>query len=314
MKKSMQKTAKQIVKILFASILVAILIFTVDWKEVFVYIRNVHPVFVGLFVVFYICGIMISARKWQVLGQSVQFKNTYFFYLKTYVLGTFLNNFFPSFVGGDAYRTIALNGSAKRFGDSSATVVVDRVSGLIAIIFLALVCGALNYSALVHVVFLQGFFIFLFIVLVLFISFVWFFHTPFVQRVVAFLPRFVERYITILVQFRTRSIAVRSFVYSVFFSLVGIAIANYMLFVAVGTELSFVDYISVVFLTNLIASLPISMGNIGTKEWAYILLFGVFGVSSSAVVAIVLLSRVLQMLVSFVALPLYIQNKDKITQ
>lgn len=305
----MNNTIKKIIKCILAGVLVWALILSVNWRDVWAYMVHAHPYFIGLFVVFYILGIMISARKWEIIARFVQFSQKYSFYLKTYLLGTFLNNFFPSFIGGDTYRAVTLSGEEKRIAESSATVVIDRVSGLFGIIFVALVCGGINKVLLGDLV-VKSILLALGIIFIIFVLSIIFFRSPLVQKMITILPRSVQKYIGVLLQFHDRSLAVTSFLYSLLFSFVGIALANYMLFYAVGVEISFAQYVSVVFLTNLIASLPISIGNVGTKEWAYIVLFGIFGVSVSALVAIVLLSRALQMIVSLVALPLYFQERN----
>lgn len=309
----MKKTLKKISKIVFAGALVGILIVTVDWQEVFLYVKGADVFYLTLFVIFYFLGILISARKWQVLGKFVDFFQSYFFYLKTYLLGAFLNNFFPSFVGGDTYRAVALGRDDKRMKESSATVVIDRITGFLAIIFLAPLFGFANYEQLQNssliLLFIGG----LFVIFVCCVIGVAFFKKKFIQKSISFAPKFMQKYIGVLAKFHSRDIAFCSFSYSILFSLIGIAVANYMLFLALDVEISVIDYMSVIFLTNLITSIPISIGNIGTKEWAYIFLFGFFGVSGSALVAIVLISRVLQMLISMFALPLYLHEKDRLS-
>ncbi len=303
----MKKTIYTISKIVCAVILVGLLISTIHWQDVFATIIHANGLFVGLFVVLYAVGIAISAHKWHVLGKHMHFTQPYFFYLKTYLLGTFLNNFFPSFVGGDAYRTLALGKRAGRTAESMATVVVDRITGLVVIVCLALLCGGVHYQRFVsgdEMAFMIGGVSVCFAVCVYLTS---------IGMRTKKMPACVQKYRDIFAAFRTGHILSVACGYATIFSFVGIACANYMLFVAFHVDISVIDYMSVIFLTNLIASLPISVGNIGTKEWAYIFLFGLFGMHSSALVAIVLVSRVLQMLVSFCALPLYLRHKDDCT-
>jgi hypothetical protein len=66
---------------------------------------------------------------------------------------------------------------------------------------------------------------------------------------------------------------------------------------------------SVIFLISIISALPISINNIGLKEWAYITFFGIFGLSSGAVIAVSIISRFIQMAVSFTAMPIYLKSK-----
>jgi len=293
-------------------VLVLFLIQKINWLEVLGYLKNMKIGFIFLFILFYLGGILISVKKWQVLASFKKFKQPYFFYFKTYLLGTFLNNFLPSFVGGDAYRIHALGKDSKKFKDSSVSVVVDRLSGLIGVVVLAAIFGILNYQNIAKTSLISWLVISMVTISVLFFSGVFFFDTNLIQKLLNYLPKDIKLYIKQLGEFKSNKIFLKTMDYSFLFVFVGIALANYTLFLALGIQLSLLDFLSVTFLANIIASIPISMGNIGIKEWAYILLFGTFGVSVSAAVTIVVIARVLQMLISLLALPLYLQSKEEL--
>lgn len=292
--------------------LVFFLIQKINWLEIIEYLKNMKIVFIFLFILFYLGGILISAKKWQVLAGFKKFKQPYFFYFKTYLLGTFLNNFLPSFVGGDAYRIHALGRSGKKFKDSSVSVVVDRFSGLIGVVILAAIFGILNYQSIAKTSLISWLVISMGIISSLFFLGVFLFDTKLIQKLLNYLPRKIKLYIKHLGEFKSGKIFLKTMNYSFLFVFVGIALANYMLFLALGIQLSILDFLSVTFLANIIASIPISMGNIGIKEWAYIILFGTFGVSASALVTIVVIARVLQMLISLLVLPVYFQGKEEL--
>ncbi len=301
---------KTILKFVVMIVLVLFLIQKINWLEVLEYLKNMKIGFIFLFILFYLGGILISAKKWQVLASFKKFKQSYFFYFKTYLLGTFLNNFLPSFVGGDAYRIHALGKDNKKFKDSSVSVVVDRLSGLIGVVILAAIFGILNYQNIAKTSLISWLVISMIIISTLFFLGVFFFDTKVIQKLLDYLPKKIKLYIKQLGEFKSNKIFLKTMKCSFLFVFIGIALANYMLFLALGIQLSFFDFLSVTFLANIIASIPISMGNIGIKEWAYILLFGTFGVSVSAAVTIVVIARVLQMLISLLALPLYLQSKE----
>jgi glycosyltransferase 2 family protein len=306
----MKNNHKKIVKIIGAIILVALLIRSVDWHEVLLYITGVNMIFLVLFILFYCLGLAISAQKWSVLARFVGFDRPYSFYFITYLLGTFFNNFLPSFVGGDTYRTLALGRSEKRLIDSSSTIVFDRISGLFGVLILAALCGLINYSALKNFEYVALFVLAVLALLIGGILAMLLYKNHFVQKLFSILPTSVQKYIKAIMRFSTPFIAITAMNYALFFTVVGIGVTNYLLFIAIGVDISIIDYMSVIFLSSLIAALPISIGNIGTKEWAYIVLFGIFGVSASALVAIVLLSRFLQMIVGLFALPFYVRKND----
>ena len=310
MKNVVKKYIKIGGKILVSGTLIYFLVQNINWTEVMQYFFAVHPFFLFLSVAFYICGLVISAYKWRILATHLSFVRDYYFYIQTYVFGTLLNNFFPSFVGGDAYRIFALGKEEGRLKDASATIVADRVSGLVGTIVLAIFCGALNMQYVIHNSIFAWVFVGLAGVMIIFSVAAIFFHTAFIQSVVHFFPQALRTYVAVLARFRERQVSSQIFFYSIFFTFIGVACANYALFLAMDIHVSFMNYIGVIFLASIIAAVPVSVGNIGIKEWAYVFLFGLFGISSSAVIAVVLLSRALQMIVSFGSLPGYFREKQ----
>lgn len=296
-------------KLLVSGTLIFFLVQNINWTEVMQYFFSVKPFFLFLFFVCYICGLAISAYKWHILSAHLSFARNFYFYMQTYIFGTLLNNFFPSFVGGDAYRILALGKEEGRLTDASATIVADRVSGLIGTIVLAIFCGALNMSYMMRNNMLMWMLAGLVGIVIVFGAILIFSRISFVRNIMHFFPHVLRTYMTVLARFHERHIGSKAFLYSIFFNFIGVACANYALFLAMDIHISFLHYISVIFLASIAAAVPVSIGNIGIKEWAYVFLFGIFNVSSSAVIAVVLLSRILQMIVSFVALPGYLRGR-----
>ena len=312
MTKQQKKYLSHGAKILVTVFLVYWLIFFIDWREVLEHLRSTKLSFVLLFLAFYLSGIAISSYKWRQLALFREFNYAQWFYTRTYLIGTFINNFLPSFIGGDAYRIYALGCKERRWQESSGTVVVDRISGFVGILLLSVFFGVLNIATVsehaVLVVLIAGALgVFLAIALLLY-----FYETKPMQMLLTFLPDVVKKYSDKLLQFRNRDIGTRAVLLSIAFAFVGLALTNYMLFLAIGVPVDLKNYLSAIFLISVVASIPVSIGNIGIKEWAYITFFSLFGVSAAAAVTVVLLGRILQMLVSFTALPLYLRSKKYI--
>lgn len=301
-------------KFLISGLLFAYLIHFINWQEVFQYFKNIKIIYVIYFLIFYCTGIIISARKWQILAKFKNFSHSLKFYIEVYIIGTFINNFLPSFVGGDAYRIYRLGEEKKNFKISSGTVVVDRLSGLLGIMILSIIFGLFNFKLFSQNFILQFIFLgliggfFTFLLLIFLVK--W--KKDFVKEKLSFLPKKVLEYFLYFTSFRELKVVANFMLHSFLFSFIGIALANFMLFQSMGIEIGIVNYLSVIFLISILASAPISIGNIGVKEWAYITLFGLFSISSSGAVTVVLISRFLQMMVSFSALPLYLKKKREV--
>lgn len=93
-------------KILITFGLVFWLIERVDWGSVLVKLTAISWPLLFLYVVFQLLGNVVSAKKWQTIAR---FKTLHFSLKEAffaYLTGTFINNFLPSTIGGDAYLSL----------------------------------------------------------------------------------------------------------------------------------------------------------------------------------------------------------------
>ena len=90
----------------------------------------------------------LSALKWKWLlaadGLHVSLRTLF----GSYLIGSFFNLFLPSTVGGDTYRIASIGRG--RIAKSTAAVIADRLSGLIALATICTVFTALNYNSVGH--------------------------------------------------------------------------------------------------------------------------------------------------------------------
>ncbi len=303
-----KKNLVKFAKIVVSASLVVWLILSINWEDVISTIYQVKIVFLFWFLFFYLTGIVISARKWEIISRFEGFSFSSLFFIKTYLFGTLLNNFFPSVIGGDTFRSYELGKPTKKFKESSSTVIVDRITGLLSLLFLSVLFGLVN-------IFIQKQYgIYLYIIgsmlmlLIFSLLFILYFHNNKLQYLLKFLPVVIKDYFHKIISYRKPEIAIKSILWSIIFSFVGLAAANYVLFLSVGIELGWLNYLSVIFFVSVASSIPISIGNIGVKEWAYITFFGIFGVTSSTAIVVVLLSRTIQLLAGLFVLPLYLKD------
>jgi len=84
-----------------------------------------------------------------------------------------------------------------------------------------------------------------------------------------------------------------------------------MIFFALGEKVPIMPYLATVFLISLISSLPVSINNIGLKEWAYYTFFPLIGVRPEAALAVALLGRFIQILVSVAGAPFFLKEKKE---
>lgn len=307
------KTLKLVLKAAVSAGLVAWLIFEVEWRKVLDHILEIKIWQILAFIAVYLVGILISSIKWQRLAYHKNIKTTVAECFKYYLTGTFINNFFPSFVGGDAYKSYQL-GKKKgdRYAEAASTVFVDRITGFVAVMALVLFFSLINYKIvldnpvliIVNICIIISFSSDLLLALAG--------KVVFLKKLFNKLPKIILETWGEIRAYNSNGPALKEAVaLGIIFNLTGVAAANYILLVSLGADISPVNYLTVIFVVSIISALPVSINNIGVKEWAYITFFGFFGISSSVVVSAALLSRFLMMLVSFTAIPVYFREKVK---
>lgn len=309
--KHKKKIIKFILKLGVSGGFLAWVIFRVNWQEVWFYISQVEIWQLVLYLAVVLLGMLISAYKWQILARYKEIHLSLFEHFKLYFIGSFINNFMPSFIGGDTYRAYQLGYAEKKYAAAASTVMMDRITGLVGATIMGLIFALLNFKN----VFQHNLLVFSYCILLL--SF--FFDiamtkvksNEFLKRkAIEILPEKIVHFLRELGSYDKSSNTVGKAVFwGGIFSMVGVALANFILFWALGVEISFLNYMSVIFLITVVSAIPVSINNIGIKEWAYITFFSLFGVNPSQVITVAILSRFLQMLLSFFSFPLYWQNK-----
>ncbi|QQS20508.1 MAG: flippase-like domain-containing protein [Candidatus Moraniibacteriota bacterium] len=133
---------------------------------------------------------------------------------------------------------------------------------------------------------------------------------PRAKKWISLLPEKILHLIGELGSYPFRKVMVPALFLSLVFNFVGVGLSNLVLFRALGGGVELFEYLSVIFLITIVSSIPISINNIGLKEWAYAVFFGYLGASVEAAVTVALVSRILQMFVSFASLPFYLRSRD----
>ena len=287
------------------------IIFAVNWKEVWHYLTEIKIWGIFAYIIVLLIGFYISSRKWKFLANFKGINLPIGDFFKLYITGVFINNFMPSFLAGDAYKAYQIGKESKRYISATSTVLVDRVTGYIGATFLAVIFGLLNYKVLWN----NKILLYIDLGLIAFIA------SDFVilamkkikllrETLKKIIPDKILELLREINGYNGKSgIIWKATLYAMVFSFVGVAVLNFIIFLSLGIKINPLDYLTVIFITTIISALPISINNIGLKEWSYITFFGFFGIGASAVVTVAIVSRFLQMLVSFAALPLYLKER-----
>jgi uncharacterized membrane protein YbhN (UPF0104 family) len=132
-------------KLIFGcGLLAALLIWNNNVGHLMKIFRSIQPEFIILLFVVGIALNWISCLKWKLFIDKQGFKVTIYRLLGLYFIGKFFSNFIPSMVGGDLTRTYLLGRQINSQSKSFASVFLERFTGLIALIVLALTFAITN--------------------------------------------------------------------------------------------------------------------------------------------------------------------------
>lgn len=308
----MKKKFKLLLKLAVSLILLFWIVFKVDWEEVVFYLSSVSYGYLFLYALAIVAGVSISAYKWKMLAGSRGMGAGYFDFFKFYVAGTFINNFMPSFLGGDAYRIYRLGEGEKKYAQAGSSVLLDRLTGFVSVNALVIFFGILNFARILESKILLLAFILNILLFLLFVSLFVFRikNFPWAGKIMAFIPKKALSFMEEVSEYKKDPKTIwRAVGWGMVFNLLGVGVANFILFMAMGIEISLINFFSVIFIISIVSAIPVSINNIGVKEWAYAVFFGAFGLNFSAVITAAMLGRIIQMLLSFAALPVYLQGR-----
>lgn len=307
-----KKSLKLVGKIIISLLFLFWIIFKVDWDKVLYYFRQMDIWWMFAFLIVYSIGVLISTYKWQFLASFKNIHVSFFEVFKIYLTGYFINNFFPSIIGGDTYRSYKLGKiSEGKYIESTSTVLADRITGLFGVMILIFIFSLFNFDLLLKNNFL------LVVDLIIIISFIayfslWFFiKTPIWIFIEKRMPQKLSHFILEMSSFNNPRILGKSLFWGTIFNFFGVGLATWMLFLDLHIPISFANFMVAISAVSIISSIPISIGNIGIKEWAFITFFGIYGVNGEAAISIAIFARFLQMVVSFFAIPFYLKDKNE---
>lgn len=310
MKGTLRKRLSFFLKLLVSGGFVLWLVWRINWGEVVRRISEVDLPFLSLYVGILLTGIAISSKKWQTIARAKGFDRPYRDFFRAYLTGTFINNFLPSTIGGDTYRTLWLGKREGKLSPALSTALFDRFTGIWAAMIFAILFSLFHLK----LVFANPFWLFLDIAILGSLSFDFALpilrKMPSMQRLLGRLPERMQRLVREVMRYPFRKTTVPVLGWSLLFNLVGVGLANLVLFRALGGEVHTIEYLGVIFLVTIVSNIPISINNIGVKEWAYATFFGYLSTSVEAAVAVAVTSRFIQMIVSFSAIPFYLRSRD----
>jgi len=238
-------------------------------------LRDIDPLYMVIAISMYIFSQYISTLRWKMLLDK-GFSTWRLF--SFYIIGSFFNTFLPGLIGGDAVKAYYLYKYNGHMGQSLASVFMDRYIGFASLMTLGLLAFPFGFK------YFRGSWLewaLPFIVLLFIAGSFIFFGLRLGKRFSAL--REMHEYFD---YYRTkRAILLKVFFYSIFLQLFVMA-SVYVLAVGLGLRVSPIWFIMFIPIITAVAMLPISISGLGTREAAFVALFGLVGLRAEEATAL----------------------------
>jgi len=287
------------IKFTVGVVLLVLLGWLVDWRRTADILLHSDRWFVALAVAVSVLAIVVSTLKWarliRIACGPVDFRSLF----RAYWIGTFFNNYLPSSVGGDVARVFVLAPVAPT-APTAASVLVERLTGVVALAMLSAACLLLESPGPVHVT----------VALWLLVTgilggslLIWAggrrllttctrMAARSAHSVVRFFARITQVADAVAGYRRTPGELTVAFLWSLVFYGT-LALFQFTLLRAVGSTIGLAEVMLVAPLIPLISLLPVTANGLGVAEGAFVLFYAQMGVAPDQAFAAALLRRLL---------------------
>lgn len=211
----------------------------------------------------YFIGQLLSSFKWWYIAKQGGIESSYLGALKSYFIGMFVNCFGLGMVGGDLARALMLSHGRPHKTPALASVLADRLHGLVVLALIGLTATLLFDSHLSSSVY------FLIIAITISIILGWFIGPYILLKIVPAKSKYRRKAEQLCSVFPTRPIVLIPItIVSVVFHLLQISLHS-VIATALGISLAWSILLTVVPVVNILCSLPISWNGLGLREKGY---------------------------------------------
>ncbi|MFC2164975.1 YbhN family protein [Acidobacteriota bacterium] len=267
-------------------------------REIGNVIRDVDIFWLILSFSLHALGLLISARRWQILIHAQGDRVPLGFLAQSYLVGNFFNLFLPTRFGGDIVRIWDGSRYSKSILKSSAIVLVERLTGIIVLLLFAVAASLyrLEMTQKFPVVWVS-----LAVGLAGLFCIIGFF-LPMTETLLKKIPDsgFLNKIKDKIFEFRQVVLVYkekkRAFGWALFWAFllqVNVILHYFLVGKAFHLPIPFVDYFIFMPIVLLVLTIPITLGGLGLRELLYIEIFQRYSIPDALAVSFSLIGDVL---------------------
>ncbi|MGB7297015.1 MAG: lysylphosphatidylglycerol synthase transmembrane domain-containing protein [Candidatus Aminicenantales bacterium] len=279
-------------------------------------LRGVNPYWLLLAFSLHALGLAISAYRWQILARAQGDEVPLVFLAKSYLVGTFFNNFLPTRFGGDVVRIWDGSLYSRSLVKSSAIVLVERFTGVIVLFLFAVAASLfrLDMARQVPIIWaalllgLAG----LGLIAVFFLP-------VFARRLRALrlrgFPDKVRNKILIfretILHYRTqKGPFLRATLWALLLQL-NVILYYFLIGRALHLDIQFIDYFIFIPIVLVIQIIPVTINGLGLREGSYIEIFKYYGILPQTAVSFSLVDVAFNLILGSIGGAIYVSRKRR---
>jgi uncharacterized membrane protein YbhN (UPF0104 family) len=300
------QTLKFLVRLAVSVLILAVVLRSIDLRQASQVALSAAPEWLLLALLAQFGSTAVAAYRWQLIMRNLGFGQSFAFYWNSYFKGMFFNQGLPTSIGGDALRVLDVARRGFRKRDVLVGVAIDRITGLGALLLLALVAHLVNPGLLPDAVYrpilaLSAAGVAGFAGLHFLGRWAWLGRQPrlaFVKSVSDRLQRAVSRHGFLV------------FASSLLVPLLAL-IAFFAAGRALGLRYDLLTYFAIVPPALVLTVVPISIAGWGVREGVLVGLFSLIGADKTVVLMMSLAYGILLILVSLPGLAVFLQGRRR---
>ena len=304
-----------ILKLVFSlAILAFLLIYKTSVRDILHVLGGVRLPWLALAFSLHAIGLFSSAYRWQILARAQGDVIPLGYLIKSYLVGTFFNNFLPSSFGGDVVRIWDGSRYSESVVKSSAIVVVERLTGIVVLFLFAFFASLFrldmaNETPVVWVSLAVGLAGLACVVLFL---------APVSARVLRALPegKWISPIKSKIIAFREVVLFYRhrkrDFLRASIWALIlqaNVVVYFFLIGRAFRLEIRFLDYFIFVPIVLLIQIIPVTINGLGLREGSTIAIFKYYAIPAQTAFSFSLIDVGFRLILGAVGGILYVSRK-----
>jgi uncharacterized protein (TIRG00374 family) len=303
-------------KLLFSlAVLVFFLVVSkISFKEIGLKLKDVVWVWLALSFSLHALGLLISAYRWQILARAQGDRVPLMFLAKSYLVGTFFNNFLPTRFGGDIVRIWDGSRYSKSLVKSSAIIVVERMTGIIVLFVFALVASLFRLDMARKIPVIWGALLLGLAGLTVLALFFFPFFGRGLEKVPAegLLGTIAQKFIvfrtTVLGYKDKRAELARATLWAFLLQL-NVILYYFLIGKALRLDIAILDYFIFIPIVLLIQIIPVTINGLGLREGAYIEIFKFYGIAPETALSFSIIEIAFGLGVGLVGGIIYVSRK-----